>query len=103
MPSASPRGAAPPSPPRRGASSASSTGSGLLELLTLERIEDDFFRTAVLSSDPLGRHASPLLPRVLPQPGRRIAPGAAHRAPGPRRGLLLQRRETPLQQPTPFC
>ncbi len=43
----------------------SSTDSGLLELLTLERIEDNFFRTGVFSGEPSGLYGGQVAAQAL--------------------------------------
>jgi acyl-CoA thioesterase-2 len=45
--------------------SVSSAGYGLLELLTLERIEDNFFRAAALRSEPVGLYGGQVAAQAL--------------------------------------
>jgi len=75
--SASLRGDDPLSTARRGASSARSTDSGLLELLTLERIEDNLFRTAVLNSEPVGLYGGQVAAQAL-RAGAQTVPAGRH-------------------------
>src|SRR5258706_13054640 len=63
--------------------SVSSTDSGLLELLTLERIEDNFFRTGVFSSEPSGLYGGQVAAHALRAGAEAVPPGRhAHSCPG---------------------
>jgi acyl-CoA thioesterase-2 len=55
----------------------SSPDSGLLELLTLERIEDNLFRTAVLGSDPVGLYGGQVAAQAL-RAGAQTVPTGRH-------------------------
>jgi acyl-CoA thioesterase II len=53
----------------------SSTDSGLLELLTLERIEDNFFRTGVFSGEPSGLYGGQVAAQALRAGAETVPPG----------------------------
>jgi acyl-CoA thioesterase II len=57
--------------------SASSTDSGLLEMLTLERIEDNYFRTGVFSSEPRGLYGGQVAAQAL-RAGAETVPAGRH-------------------------
>jgi len=55
----------------------SSADSGLLEVLTLERIEDNLFRTAVLSHEPAGLYGGQVAAQAL-RAGSETVPAGRH-------------------------
>ena len=55
--------------------SASGTDSGLLEMLTLERIEDNYFRTGVFSSEPRGLYGGQVAAQALRAGAETVPPG----------------------------
>ncbi len=57
--------------------SASGTDSGLLEMLTLERIEDNYFRTGVFSSEPGGLYGGQVAAQAL-RAGAETVPTGRH-------------------------
>jgi acyl-CoA thioesterase-2 len=57
--------------------SASDTESGLLEILTLERIEDNYFRTGVFSSEPRGLYGGQVAAQAL-RAGAETVPAGWH-------------------------
>jgi acyl-CoA thioesterase II len=60
-----------------GASSARSTDSPLLELLTLERIEDNLFRSGVISREPGGLYGGQVAAQAL-RAGAETVPAGRH-------------------------
>jgi acyl-CoA thioesterase II len=59
------------------ASSARSTDSGLLDLLTLERIEDNLFRSGVITSEPGGLYGGQVAAQAL-RAGAETVPAGRH-------------------------